>query len=83
METFLVLRRGCIRNGCADSDESAATTAEVHKHAYYARTDEGCCKMTTLDMESFKRLDKTGSKLVYQLATSMVRLWKICGEKEP
>ena len=65
------------REGSADRNGSAASTAEARKRNHYARPeqvsfDERSYKLATLAVESFGRLGKKGSDLIDQVVASIV-----------
>ena len=68
---------GHMRAGSANQDGLAASKSEARKRTHYARPgqvsfDERSCKLATLAVESFGRLDKEGSDLIDQVAASVV-----------
>ena len=65
------------RGGSADHDGAAAPIPEARKRQHYARPghvsfDEPSHKLGPLSVESFGRLGAEGSKLIDQLAASVV-----------
>ena len=68
-----------LRNGSADADGYAASSAEECKSAHNAGPgqcsfDERSYKLTTFALENFKPLLKSGIELVDRLASSLVRV---------
>ena len=68
-----------LRNGSADADGYAASSAEECKSAHNAGPgqcsfDERSYKLTTFAVENFKPLPKSGVELVDRLASSLVRV---------
>ena len=66
-----------LRGGSADDDGSAASTSKARKRQHYARPrhvsfDERSHKLVTLAVESFGRLGVEGSKLIDQLAATVM-----------